>query len=292
MIMKVVGFTIIRNAEKFDYPVKESILSVLPLVDVFIVSIGQSEDNTEQIIRSIPSEKIRIVHSVWDDSLREGGKLLSVETNKAKAHIPQDADWCFYIQSDEVIHDQDYEKIYSAMQKYLDDRNVEGLLFNYHHFFGNYDYVAVSRKWYRKEIRIIRNDADILSYKDAQGFRKKDNTKLKVKDTGAYIYHYGWVRHPQAQLEKQLNFHKLWHDDKWVNKNVDAKKVLKYEVNDILEQFSGTHPPVMQERISRYNWHFDYDKSKIKLSLKEKILYQIEMLTGYRIGEYKNYQLI
>lgn len=292
MIMKVAGFTIIRNAEKFDYPVKESILSVLPLVDVFIVSIGQSEDNTEQIIRSIPSEKIRIVHSVWDDSLREGGKLLSVETNKAKAHIPRDADWYFYIQSDEVIHEQDYEKIYSAMQKYLDDRNVEGLLFNYHHFFGNYDYIAVSRKWYRKEIRIIRNDADILSYKDAQGFRKKDNTKLKVKDTGAYIYHYGWVRHPQAQLEKQLHFHKLWHDDEWVNKNVDAKKVLKYEVNDILDQFSGTHPPVMQERISKYNWHFDYDKSKIKLSLKEKILYQIEMLTGYRIGEYKNYQLI
>ncbi|MEW6772787.1 MAG: glycosyltransferase family 2 protein [Bacteroidota bacterium] len=287
--MKVAGFTIIRNAEKFDYPVKESILSVLPLVDVFIVSIGQSEDNTEAIIRSIHSNKIQIIHSVWDDSLREGGKLLSVETNKAKAHIPSDVDWCFYIQSDEVIHEQDYEKIYASMQKNLNDSRVEGLLFNYHHFFGNYDYVAVSRKWYRKEIRIVRNYSDILSYKDAQGFRKKDNSKLKVKNTGAYIYHYGWVRHPQAQLEKQKHFHKMWHDDEWVKDNIDEQKVLKYEVEDILEKFNGTHPSVMQERIKKYNWHFDYDKNKIKLSLREKLLYYVENLTGWRVGEYKNY---
>lgn len=287
--MKVAGFTIIRNAEKFDYPVKESILSVLPLVDVFIVSIGQSEDNTEAIIRSIHSNKIQIIHSVWDDSLREGGKLLSVETNKAKAHIPSDVDWCFYIQSDEVIHEQDYEKIYASMQKNLNDIRVEGLLFNYHHFFGNYDYVAVSRKWYRKEIRIVRNYSDILSYKDAQGFRKKDNSKLKVKNTGAYIYHYGWVRHPQAQLEKQKHFHKMWHDDEWVKDNIDEQKVLKYEVEDILEKFNGTHPSVMQERIKKYNWHFDYDKNKIKLSLREKLLYYVENLTRWRVGEYKNY---
>lgn len=290
--MKVVGFTIIRNAEKFDYPVKESILSVLPLVDVFIVSIGQSEDNTEQIIRSIPSNKIQIIHSLWDDSLRQGGKLLSIETNKAKAHIPSDADWCFYIQSDEVIHENDYDKIYSAMQNNLNDQNVEGLLFKYHHFFGNYDYIAASRKWYRKEIRIIRNRADILSYKDAQGFRKKDNSKLKVKETDAYIYHYGWVRNPIAQLEKQKNFHKLWHDDEWLKKNIDEQKILKYEVNDWLEKFNGTHPSVMNERIKKYNWYFDYDKQKIKLPFKEKFLHFIESLTGYRIGEYKNYKLI
>lgn len=290
--MKVAGFTIIRNAEKFDYPVKESIQSVLPLVDVFIVSVGNSEDQTEQIIRSIQSDKIKIVHSVWDDSLREGGKLLSVETNKAKLQIPNDVDWCFYIQSDEVIHEQDYDKIYSAMQKNLSAKNVDGLLFNYYHFFGNYNYIAVSRKWYRKEIRIIRNNADILSYKDAQGFRKKDTSKLKVKETGAYIYHYGWVRHPQAQLEKQKKFHKLWHQDEWINENIDEQKVLNYEVNDILEKFQGTHPFVMSERIKKHNWNFNYDKNKVQLSFKEKFLHKLESLTGYRIGEYKNYQLI
>lgn len=290
--MKVSGFTIIRNAEKFDYPVKESILSVLPLVDEFVVSIGQSDDNTEQIIRSIASDKLKIVHSIWDDNLREGGKLLSIETNKAKVQISPDADWCFYIQSDEVVHENDFDKIYSSMQKNLKNDKVEGLLFRYHHFFGNYDYVAVSRKWYRHEIRIIRNRSDIVSYKDAQGFRKTNNQKLKVIDTGAYIYHYGWVRHPFAQLEKQKHFHKLWHDDDWLQKNLDEKKILNYEVNDLLEKFEGTHPSVMKERIKLYNWHFDYDKNKVKLSLKEKLLHQLESLTGWRIGEYKNFILL
>ncbi|HPQ08014.1 MAG TPA: glycosyltransferase family 2 protein [Bacteroidia bacterium] len=290
--MKVAGFTIVRNAEKFDYPVKESILSVLPIVDIFIVSIGQSEDNTEGIIRSIPSDKIKIVHSVWDDNLREGGKVLAIETNKAKEQIPSDIDWCFYIQSDEVINENDYEKIQQAMKENLYNPDVEGLLFNYYHFFGNYDYIATSRKWYRKEIRIIRNNKDILSYKDAQGFRKLNNEKLKVKETGAYIYHYGWVRHPKAQLEKQKNFHKLWHDDEWVKQHIDEEKILNYKVNDILEKFNGKHPFVMKDRIEKYNWHFNYSKDDIKLPFKEKLLYKFEQLTGYRVGEYKNYRMI
>lgn len=290
--MKVAGFTIVRNAEKFDYPVKESILSVLPLVDIFIVSIGQSEDNTEQIIQSIPSDKIKIIHSVWDDTLRKDGKLLSIETNKAKSHIPKDVDWCIYIQADEVIHEQDYDTIIQSMQLHLNNKEVEGLLFNYHHFYGNYDYIAISRKWYRKEIRIIRNNDQILSYKDAQGFRKVDNTKLQVKDTGAYMYHYGWVRHPQAQLEKQKNFHKMWHDDNWLKENIQEDKILRYEVNDILKKYTGTHPFVMHDRIKKYNWHFDYDIKKVQLSLKDKLLYYIENITNWRIGEYKNYKLI
>ena len=290
--MKVCGFTIVRNAIKYDYPVKESIQSVLPLCDKFIVSIGNSEDDTESLIRSITSEKIEIMHTIWDDSLREGGKVLSIETNKVLDNISDEYDWCFYIQSDEAIHENDYDKIYECMKKNLNNRNIDGLLFNYHHFFGNYDYVAVSRNWYRKEIRIIRNDKNIRSYKDAQGFRKTDNSKLKVANTDAYIYHYGWVRNPYAQLEKQKSFHKMWHDDEWVNKNVQEEKVMNYEVNDILERFKGKHPSIMLERIKKYNWQFAYARNKIQLSIKDKLLYSIEKLTNWRIGEYKNYILI
>ncbi|MEN9964573.1 MAG: hypothetical protein RL582_1668, partial [Bacteroidota bacterium] len=75
--MKVTGVTIIRNAVSSDYPVVESITSVLPVVDEFIVLIGDSADETEALIRSIPSDKIRIEHSVWDMSLRTGGTVLA-----------------------------------------------------------------------------------------------------------------------------------------------------------------------------------------------------------------------
>src|ERR1700742_1004044 len=104
--MKVAGFTFIRNAIKNDYPVVEAITSILPVCDEFIVALGNSEDETEQLIRNIGSAKIKIIHTVWDESLREGGKVLAAETDKALDAVSPDIDWCFYIQGDEVMHEQ------------------------------------------------------------------------------------------------------------------------------------------------------------------------------------------
>ncbi len=286
--MRVSGFTIVRNAIKYDYPVKEAILSILPLCDEVIVAVGKSEDNTMELIKSIPSEKIKIIETVWDDTLREGGKVLAVETNKAFDAIPPKSDWAVYIQADEIMHEKYYENIRAAMMKYKDDKQVEGLLFNYTHFYGSYDFVGDSRRWYRKEIRIIKNDKQIRSYKDAQGFRK-NNQKLRVKAIDAYIYHYGWVKPPEAQQAKQKTFNKLWHDDEWMKKNVANTDSFDYSQIDSLAHFKGCHPKVMQERINAINWKFDFDPTRKKLSLKNYLLYKIEQFTGWRIGEYKNY---
>ncbi len=103
--MKVTGFTFIRNALKYDYPVVQAIRSILPLVDDFVVAVGRSEDETLALIRSIDPTKIKIVETIWDDSQREGGKVLALETDKAFQAISQEADWCFYLQGDEVIHE-------------------------------------------------------------------------------------------------------------------------------------------------------------------------------------------
>jgi len=290
--MKVTGFTIIRNAIKYDYPVVEAITSVLPVCDEFLVSVGNSDDGTMELIKSIASPKIKIMESVWDDSLREGGKLLSIETNKVFDAIDASSTWCFYIQSDEVIHEKYHEVIRKGMEQYAKDEKVEGLLFDYVHFYGSYNYVGNSRKWYRNEIRIIRNNKSIRSYKDAQGFRKTDDSKLNVKKIEASVYHYGWVKPPKAQQAKQENFHKMWHDDAWMKKNIEATEEFDYSKIDSLEEFKGTHPLVMQGRVKAQNWNFKFDKSKIKLSVKDKFLQSIEKTTGWRPGEYKNYKLI
>ena len=290
--MKVTGFTIIRNAIKYDYPVVEAITSVLPVCDEFLVSVGNSEDGTMELIKTINSPKIKIMESVWDDSLREGGKLLSIETNKAFDAIDKSSDWCFYIQSDEVIHEKYHEAIREGMKKYKKDKAVEGLLFNYTHFYGSYNYIGDSHNWYRNEIRIIRNDKKIRSYKDAQGFRKTDDSKLNVKVIDAHVYHYGWVKPPKAQQAKQENFHKMWHDDAWMKKNIAAVDEFDYTKIDSLAEFKDTHPKVMQDRVARQNWDFKFDPSKIKLSLKNKILMFIEKNTGWRPGEYKNYKVL
>lgn len=290
--MKVAGFTIIRNAIKYDYPVVEAITSILPICDEFIVAVGNSEDETLQLIKNINSPKIKIIETIWDDSLRQGGQVLAIETNKAFDTISKDVDWCFYIQSDECVHEKDLASIKDAMQKYKDDKQVEGLLFNYVHFYGTYNYVGNSRRWYRKEIRIIKNDKSIRSYKDAQGFRKTDNSKLQVKPISAEIYHYGWVKPPKAQQAKQENFHKMWHDDEWMKKNIAQVEEFDYSQIDSLEEFKGTHSKVIQERIKAANWNFKFDKSQIKLTAKNKLLLFIEKTTGWKVGEYKNYKVI
>jgi len=289
--MKISGFTIIRNAIQFDYPVVEAITSILPICDEFVVAVGKSDDDTLKLIRSIDSPKIKIIETVWNDNLREGGKVLADETNKAMDAISSDTDWCFYIQSDEVVHEKYLPNIKAVMEENLSNSNVEGLLFNYIHFYGSYDFIGASRSWYKNEIRIVRNDKSIRSYKDAQGFRK-NGEKLNVKSIRSSIYHYGWVKHPKEQQAKHENFNKMWHDDNWIAQHVKKVDEFDYSFINILEKFEGSHPKVMQNRINNINWKFSFDPTKNKLSFKLKILHFIEKKLNYQFGEYKNYKLI
>lgn len=288
--MFVSGFTIARNVVKADYPIREAVFSVLPLCDEFVIAVGKSEDNTLDYIRSFDSPKIRIIETVWDDNLREGGQVLAVETNKAMDAIDSKADWCFYIQADECLHEQYYDAVREAMNQYRDDRSVEGLLFNYVHFYGSYDYVADSRNWYRREIRIVRRDPAIRSYKDAQGFRKNGH-KLKVKQAGASIFHYGWVKHPRLQLEKLKQARKLWHSDEFLEKEYAGVESFDFSNVDSLQRYTGTHPEVMKKRIQEKNWHFEHDISIKQLGFKKRLLYFVEKLTGWRVGEHRNYKI-
>lgn len=288
--MFVSGVTFVRNAVKFDYPVEASVRSLLPLVDELIICLGQSEDGTEALLRGIADPKIKIIHSVWDDRLREGGKVLAVETNKALDAVDPRADWCIYLQADEVIHEDDYPAIRQAMQAFAAEQQVEGLLFRYVHFYGSYHYYGSSRKWYRREIRIVRNDASIRSFRDAQGFRKNGQL-LRVKLINARIFHYGWVKDPLHQAEKQKNFHRLWHSDEKVKRMVKDTPY-DYAAIDALERYEGTHPRVMVERIAGMTWEFDFDTRIRKLKWKDRWLMRIERVTGKRLFEYRNYRLL
>ena len=289
--MKVSGFTFVRNALKFDYPVVEAIRSVLPVCDEFVVGAGNSDDDTRALIESIAPKKVRIIDTLWDENLREGGAVLAVETNKALDAVSNDSDWAFYLQADEVVHEKYLDVIKDGMDRWKDVPGVEGLLFNYLHFFGSYDYVATSREWYRKEVRIIKNDRSIRSYKDAQGFRK-DGRKLNVKPIEAWVYHYGWVKPPVSQQAKQESFHRHWHNDAWVRENVLPASNFDYNIVGGLKKFAGSHPQVMNERILQKNWDFTPDPARNQLPGTRKLLQGIENTIGWRIGEYRNYRIV
>lgn len=289
--MKVSGFTFIRNAVKYDYPIVESIRSILPIVDEFIVLVGKSDDTTQELIEGINSPKIKIVASVWDDSLRQGGRVLALETDKAFKQVAENSDWAFYLQGDEVVHEKYLSTIHQAMENHLNDAEVEGLLFKYVHFYGSYNFVGNSRSWYRNEIRIIRNDKQILSFRDAQGFRK-DNLKLKVKAIDAFVYHYGWVKSPEIQQAKHNYFPSLYKGESAEKKESFSEESFDYSKIDSLAIFNDTHPQVMQERISLKNWDFNFDPTKKKFNLKNSVLGIFEKWTNKRLGEYKNYILL
>jgi hypothetical protein len=288
--MKISGFTIVRNAVRFDYPVIESINSILPIVDDFLVAVGKSDDGTLDLIRSIDSPKIKIVESVWDDTLREGGRVLAVETDKAFQQVDPASDWVFYIQADEVVHEKDLPNILKAARDNLPNKKVQGLIFKYFHFYGTYDYIGDSRRWYPYEIRIIRNNKKIYSYRDAQGFRIGRDIKLKVKYAHAAIYHYGWVRHPQKQSQKLEHFSGFWSGAENKETETGGEVVFDFMKNvDSVERFKGIHPAVMKKRIEEKNWDLQLNTHQKKFTMKDKILYRLEKWTGIRLFRFRNY---
>ena len=289
--MKISGFTIIKNALVNDYPVVEAIKSVLPVVHEMIVLVGDSTDDTRMLINNINDPKIKIFDSVWDNTLREGGKVLAVETDKAFQLIDPSSDWAFYIQGDEVVHEKYYAAISEACEKYKDDKRVQGLVFKYLHFYGSYDYVGDSRKWYSHEVRIIRNNKAITAYRDAQGFRI-GKTKLQVKPVEAYIYHYGWVKSPEQMKKKMKEVSRFWHDDDKHQEILGTPDYFDFSDFDSLEMFTGTHPEVMKKRVTAQNWKLEFDLSKKKFSFTDKLLYWFEKKTGIRLFDFRNYKII
>jgi glycosyltransferase involved in cell wall biosynthesis len=291
--LKISGFSFVRNALLYDFPLEESLGSLLPLCDEVVIAVGKSDDDTLGTIERIGSDRIGIVETVWDESLRQGGRLYAQQTDIALARCS--GDWCIYLQADEVLHEEDHALIRSEIERADGDPAVEALLFRYLHFYGSYDYIGAGRQWYRREIRAVRNTGDVISWGDAQGFRRKvpggDAVPLRARQTEARVFHYGWVKPPRIQQEKQRAAHRYWHDDDWIEQNISKDELFDYSSAFQLRTYKGTHPRIMRERIERsHPWtrHFDPKRLRPKPFLV-KMTDLIENATGWRIGEYRNF---
>ncbi|MDQ6757055.1 MAG: glycosyltransferase family 2 protein [Bacteroidota bacterium] len=301
--MKVSAFTYVRNGLQLDYPFIESIQSILPIVDEFIVVIGDSVDGTREAVENLSNTKIKIIDTIWDDTNRSGGRIFAEQANIGLDNVSKDADWIFHIQADEVIHETDLPGIKNAMELYLSNKKVEGLLFDFINFFGDYIHYAPSRRFHQKEVRIIKNNPHFRSYKDSQGFRSFDNPKnmweekgrkLFVKKIKANIYHYSYVKDPKVQLKKLIVFGNRWQqNDEWINEfmkqNVDG---YNYGKIDFLYKFKGTHPLIMEERIKKQDWKFNYDPSKNNMNGKEKFMKFLQDITGKQFFISQNYKTV
>jgi hypothetical protein len=298
--MRVCGFSFVRNAVRFDYPFVESVRSALPLCDEFVLAVGESDDGTLERARGIDPAKVRIIETRWDDSLRRGGAVLAQQTDVALAEVRRrGCDWALYLQADEVLHERDHPAIRAAIETWRGDPLVEGLLFDYIHFCGGYGWIGEGRDWYRREVRIVRPSVPgLASWKDAQGFRA-ERRKLRVKRIAATVYHYGWVKPPAVQQEKLRSFHRLWHPDGEIESLLEGgggpskgADEYDYSTRGRLVPFHGTHPAAMRERVSLQDWAFDYDPRRARITPAHRFLDWIEIRTGRRLGEYRNYRLV
>ena len=298
--MKVSGFSYIRNGFKYGYPFIQSIQSVLPICDEFVVAVGDSEDGTREAIVGLGNPKIRIIDTIWDEKLKTEGKIFAQQANIALSEIS--GDWAFHIQADELIHENDIDKVVELIRTVNDDKRVEGLLFDFLNFHGSYDYLNNTRDQHKKEIRVFRNNLNMYSYRDSQGFRKypsredflsgKRGDKLKVVHSHIPVYHYSYVRNPVKMNDKSKYFETFWHDDRYVDQKYQGKQTFDYYDIERVKRFTGHHPALMKGIIEKENWAFDPGMLHKKLSLKDKLIYALEDIIKYRIGEYKNYKLI
>ena len=253
--MKVSGFSFCRNAVLYDYPVVESIRSILPIVDEFVVNVGRCDDGTLDLICSIGDPKIRIVEAVWDETLRKDGLIYSQQTNLALSHCT--GDWAFYLQADEVIHEDDLPRIVEAMKAHQRSPEVRGLVFRYLHFVG--DYWSTNPWFYHKAVRIIRNNGEVESCGDAVGFHLKATKQYLqsgprewLAPSDGRVFHYGWVKDPKTMLVKKQAMAKVYHGDEPPPSEARLYDMKEFEFEDypILKEFDGRHPAVMQARVA------------------------------------------
>lgn len=272
--MKISGFSFVRNGLKLYYPVVESIKSILPIVEEFVVAVGKGDDDdrTRDEIAGINDPKVKIIDTVWEEKYFKGGIINSIQTDIAKDACS--GDWLFYLQADEVVHEKYLPAVQKRCEELLDNEEIEGLLFRYKHFWGSYDYYHGGHGWYPNEIRIVRNRPEIHSWQSAQSFRKFDyydnprqpegHHKLTVAEVDAEIFHYGWVRPPHLMQNKKKALDTVhWGKQRAKDHYDKAPREFDYGPLDLLEKYEETHPKVMEAKIKELDW-----KEKLQLSGK------------------------
>jgi len=285
--MKVSAFTFIKNGQLLGYPFIQSIKSILPIVDEFIINVGLGEDNTLDEIKKINDPKIRIIQSHWNDNMKDRGFVYGQQ--KMVAQYNCTGDWAFYIEGDEIYHENDLDRIHMSMKEHLNNSNVEALIFDFYHFYGNGNSYLDSPGWYRTEARIIKNS--LRTYAPDGLFwlvldSNKNGRYPKAKHTGAKCYHYGWARSENQMNLKIEKVQKYWGGGA---KKIDYSKMDQ----SIIKKFQGTHPKIIQDWLPNDIELFKVDSSYklTKKQMKHRIMIFFEKLFGLELSK-KHFKLV
>jgi hypothetical protein len=288
-VPKISGFTIVRNAVKLDFPLEASIRSILPICEEVVVNVGRSDDDTLALVQALGNPKIRILETDWDMTIKN--KVLGDETLRAMRACRNP--WGVYIQADEVLHERALETLAHSIESCDADNKVEGLLVKYVHFYGGMDTIARNRRWYRREVRAVRLDPalDIRPYQGAQGFRVgPSHRKIRARLTDAEMFHYGWARPAQALRAKREASRVLYP---WSKEREARRPLLPWFPG--LTQFRGTHPKAARDWVEARRHDAERRVERPRFQAEHLRFYAsdlIERVTGARVFEFRNYELV
>ncbi len=288
MSVSISGFTFIRNGVELAFPFEASIRSLLPLVDEFVVAVGKGSDDTLARVRAIADPKIRIIETLWNERMADRGFVYAQQ--KMIAQYSCTGDWAFYLEGDEVVHEDELAAIRASVEHHHANPAVEALVFDYHHFYGSPDWISISPGWYRRECRLIRNT--IRSYApDGQYWLVTTDHKRgrnpQAALANAHIYHYGWIRRNEEMQKKLDQVSKYW---------ATSATQITYSQFDrrALVPFQGTHPLAVKQWLTTEAepvLNIDPAYKPTPKENKYHLMRQIETLTGLDFSR-KHFKLV
>ncbi len=232
------GTLILRDGDKWDYPWRQAVKSILPVCSEVVICDGGSTDGTLEAVREWMKQepKLRLVE--WPCPPPSADWLMDW-WNYAREHLT--TPWHFFITADECLHEDSYDEVLRFVERHP----------------GRSALCHTRNFWFNPQ-RLIPHGhcCGYLGYRltPQHMWMPADHPHAKSVATEAVgvttdieVYHYNWMRKESAYLEKEKNLQRLWSgvsDPRLEGVELSDWKRLDF-FSDPLISFTKPHPRVM-----------------------------------------------
>jgi hypothetical protein len=267
------------NIFEMDYPLEAAVISALGVCDEAVIVVGQSQDTTRHFVYQMQEdygeEKIKVVETYihFDRGWEERW------WNLASAYTA--AEWLFWLDADEAIHEYDVPLIKETMRK----PEVELIRFPFLHFYASKDYtlrmpLKTNTRMGRRSagFRIVNwctdehpNHSACQAVFGLKGKQENANSWSgpNIVEVMAPIYHYGWCRKPLALAMSRAK-HRAWYADGGGLEDGRLPEVKPFDfrikdrlANGQIAQWQGNHPAVMDSWFKQHEFLWNYGDKKM-----------------------------
>lgn len=247
--MTISGFTIARNAVRYNYPFRECLAAMRPLCDELLLAYDPTpDDGTDELAKQLAEElDLKLFVSKWNMDNFKGGTELGIQTDIAMEQCKYE--WNLYVQLDEAFHEDDVEKIKSFPEDLPGD--VTGIDFTRAYFFGNLH--TIRKDWSVPITRLTRKGTHV--YSDFDGMNCKPLTGRHI-DSGVWMFHYSRIGEADEISKRVRNLDGFYHPPETLIPETELPeydfKVRKWdnyskqenppEVEGEFVSYMGTHP--------------------------------------------------